>query len=250
MSQKLDAQGKIVGPYERDDLRTVWSPEKKVKHHRRLKLRKLDYDLVWEITEMQVKVYVRALFPRQVGPRLSQLAKEQALGPDERTVTGESRSKGLNKDIEITYGANDEELDDDEDPTVSEGERHDIPSETLGLQVNVHPQQHQVLKAATSSSNIGVLQEHQAENFRVTSEQEQGQATSRQMIPNKLQRANERTLNSAPNEVVGLPAAPHMLPQDCTQPLAAASSSSNSRTDGKRREGRQDRKTTTHCNNN
>jgi hypothetical protein len=102
MSQKIDSTGNLVGPYEIEDLETYILPEVKRKGKRRAKFRMLPYDLVWDITEMQVKVHVRALFPDQIGPRTTQLAKERRLDEHERTLTGESRSKALIKDIEIT----------------------------------------------------------------------------------------------------------------------------------------------------
>jgi hypothetical protein len=117
MSQKLDSSGNLVGSYGIEDLESYWFPEAKRKGKRREKLRRLHYDLVWDITEIQVKVHVRALFPNQIGPRITQLAKERRLDEHERTLTGESRSNALIKDIEITktagLGASADSLDAD-----------------------------------------------------------------------------------------------------------------------------------------
>jgi len=218
MSQKLDAQGNIVGPYKRDDLRTFWFPKKKLRDHRRKRLREFHYDLIWEITEMQVKVYVQGIFQNQVGSPLSQLAKEQALGPDEKTVTGESRSKALDKDIEISNGAN-EEHNDDDDEDASDVERRDALARSQ--QVNRHPRQHQQPEAETSSSNSGGHQQRsrtEVSRSRLTSEQEQGRPTHRTI------------LSEVQEQIQG-------LPQHNAQPSIGAPSSSNSRTDGRRRDG-------------
>ena len=48
----------------------------KRKGKRRERFRSLQYDRVWDVTEIQVKVHVRELFPDQMGPRATQLAKE------------------------------------------------------------------------------------------------------------------------------------------------------------------------------
>jgi hypothetical protein len=101
MSIKLDAHSNIIGSYHRDDLRTFMWPEELKKGKRRVKKRELEYDLVWNITEMQVKTFVRAIFPNPTGPLTTQLAKERPLGPDEMTY-GESRSQALVKDIQVS----------------------------------------------------------------------------------------------------------------------------------------------------
>lgn len=247
MSQKLDAEGNIVGPYEREDLRSFLYPEKKVKGHRREKLRDLHYDLIWEITEMQVKVYVQAIFPNQVGSPLFQLAKEQALGPDEKTVTGESRSKALDKDIEISNGASEEHDDDDDDDEghedASEDERPDIPRKLRVLDgsqhVNGHPRQHEQPRAETSSSNFGAHQQWSGpEDSRVTYGQEQGRVTTNRTIPNEVQEQIRPSLDAAPGGILRQSATSQGLPQYNTQPSVGASSSSSSRTDGRRRNGK------------
>ena len=105
MSQKIDTTGNLLGAYQKEDLDTFMYPEGFRKGKRRRKLRKLDYDLVWDITEMQVKVHVRAVFPNPSGPLTTQLAKERPIQSNELLFTGESRSKGLERDIEISKRA-------------------------------------------------------------------------------------------------------------------------------------------------
>jgi hypothetical protein len=105
MSQKVDSNGNLVGPYGREDLEICQFPERCTKGKRKRNLRKLHYELAWHITEMQVKVDVRALFPNPIGPLTAQLAKERRFGENERVRTGESRSTALIKDIEITTAA-------------------------------------------------------------------------------------------------------------------------------------------------
>jgi hypothetical protein len=101
MSTKLDVHSNVIGSYHRDDLRTFMWPEELKKGKRRVKKRELEYDLVWNITEMQVKTFVRAIFPNPIGPLTIQLAKERPLGPDEMAY-GESRSQALVKDIQVS----------------------------------------------------------------------------------------------------------------------------------------------------
>ena len=136
MSQKIDSTGTAVGPYGIDDLETYMFPNLKRKGKRREKFRRLHYDLVWDITEMQVKVHVRALFPNQIGPLTTQLAKQRQLGAHEKTLTGESRSKALGRDIEITAAALLDVIADAADTLDSEMRREvmtDAP-ESAGLQ--------------------------------------------------------------------------------------------------------------------
>jgi hypothetical protein len=54
---------------------------------------------------MQVKVYIKALFPNPPGPLTTQLAKEHPFEAHETAYTGESRSKALERDIEISRAA-------------------------------------------------------------------------------------------------------------------------------------------------
>jgi hypothetical protein len=105
MSQKLDAAGNSLGAYKREELETFWWPEEYKKGRRRMRLRILHYDLVWNITEMQVKVEVKALFPNPPGSLTTQLAKERPFEAHETAYTGESRSMALERDIEISRAA-------------------------------------------------------------------------------------------------------------------------------------------------
>jgi hypothetical protein len=105
MSQKLDAAGNSLGAYKKEELETFWWPEEYKKGKRRVRLRILHYDLVWNITEMQVKVEVKALFPNPPGPLTTQLAKERPFEAHETAYTGESRSRALERDIEISRAA-------------------------------------------------------------------------------------------------------------------------------------------------
>jgi hypothetical protein len=110
MSQKIDENGQFVGRYYKEDLETVsWETVVKRKRKRSTKLRKLHYELLWHITEMQVKVYVQALFSKQVGLPVFQLANERRLDGNEKIFLGESRSKALVADIEITAAPENEE---------------------------------------------------------------------------------------------------------------------------------------------
>jgi hypothetical protein len=101
MSVKLDAHSNVIGSYETDDLPSFMWPEEKKKHKRRVKRRFLKYELVWNITEMQVKTFVRAIFPNPTGPLTMQLAQERPLSPQE-LIYGESRSQALVKDIQVS----------------------------------------------------------------------------------------------------------------------------------------------------
>lgn len=102
MSQKLDAAGNHLGAYEETDLETYWFPEEYRKGKRRLRIRRLSYQLIWNITEMQVKVDVRALFPNPPGPLTTQLAQERPFEAHETSYMGESRSRALERDILIS----------------------------------------------------------------------------------------------------------------------------------------------------
>ena len=109
MSQKVGLGGNVVGPYCEDDLACLIDSPVKTKSRKRKsrpqqdKQRVLHYNLIWDITEMQVKIHVQALFPNQNGPLFSQLAKERALDTDEKMVAKESRSTALEKDIQLTH---------------------------------------------------------------------------------------------------------------------------------------------------
>lgn len=140
MSQKADSNGNLVGSYGIEDLKETWFPEDKKKHKRRDRLRRLDYELLWDITEMQVKVHVRALFPGQKDPRPTQLAKEHRIAEHEKVFIGESRSKALIRDIEIVAAADLEVRSDSADDyenaigrgrltTIGGPARHQLPDE-------------------------------------------------------------------------------------------------------------------------
>ncbi|KAH7410655.1 hypothetical protein BKA64DRAFT_359215 [Cadophora sp. MPI-SDFR-AT-0126] len=124
MSEKLSAAGDFLGSYSIKDLeyKCFRPPGRKTlkgsKYHRIL-----HYNLVWDITEMQVKTYVKANFPKAVGPRTMQLAKQRSIAADE-IHAGESRSLGLQRDIMITEGI-------EEIPSVPDG-RHDADGMDAG----------------------------------------------------------------------------------------------------------------------
>ncbi|TVY50003.1 hypothetical protein LOCC1_G000105 [Lachnellula occidentalis] len=101
MSVKLDADGNVIGSYELHEMDECMWPAEKRKNKRRFKFRKLEHDLIWNITEMQVKVFVRPIFPNPIGPLTMQLAQERPLQNHEVTV-GESRSYALVRDIELS----------------------------------------------------------------------------------------------------------------------------------------------------
>lgn len=177
---------------------------------------------------MQVKVYVQALFPNQVGPPLSQLGKEQALGPDEKTAPGESRSKALKRDIEITRGGNGQ-LDHPDNERRNTSRRI---SPLVGSQQLIgHPRQRQEPGAGTSSSQT---------NSRVALGGHENHARVHQSISNEVRDHIQPLLNSAPNRVLKQSAVPLGLRQDNTQ----ASLSSDRTKDGRRRDGKQDKNIT------
>lgn len=105
MSQKIDANGTLLGSYTKDELQPYWWPEKYREGRRRRRLKMLDYDFIWNITEMQVKVHIRPIFPNPPGPLTTQLAKECHFESHETIHAGESRSKALEKDIVISRAA-------------------------------------------------------------------------------------------------------------------------------------------------
>jgi hypothetical protein len=103
MSVKLDENGKSIGPYKPNDMgEDYYTPKKK--GSRMTKLRRLEYELLWEITEMQVKLHIRPLFPGCDRPT-TQLAEQVSLTPNDRTSSGESRSKALKDDIKLVAAA-------------------------------------------------------------------------------------------------------------------------------------------------
>ena len=92
MSERLSADGSFLGPY---------SPRDMILKGRKSRSRLLEYDLVWDITEMQVKTHVKAIFPNAVGPTTMQLAKPESVVTTYKRL-GEARSVGLEKDIKIS----------------------------------------------------------------------------------------------------------------------------------------------------
>ena len=102
MSEKLSPTGDFLGAYSLKDLQDFYiHPQKRKGPKGRQHFRRLEYDLVWHITEMQVKVHVKPIFPRAIGPPTMQLAKQKSISASERWA-GESRSVGLQRDITIS----------------------------------------------------------------------------------------------------------------------------------------------------
>ena len=244
MSQKLDINGNIVGPYSIDDLRSFMFPEKKVKGHRREKLRDLHYDLIWEITEMQVKVYVQAIFPNQVGPPLFQLAKEQALGPGEKTITGESRSKALDKDISIAHGREVAEEEEDDDEDASEDEKPEAHSSNyVSADNDLRGQLTMVIcqpEAESSTSNLGAHQQTSQIQPTTTSQnrQQQAQEQNYRTLFAKAKQDLRAKQSAASSDVLNPTVTSQRQPLGTANlAVAPSSSSSNARTDGRRRDG-------------
>jgi len=113
MSRKLDADGNVVGPYTVKEVgEEVYVTRKRAKGKKRDKFRRLHYDPVWNITEMQVKLSVKALIHNSIGGQpTTQLAHQLSLTKDDMAVKGESRSKALEKDIEISRSAGKQETE-------------------------------------------------------------------------------------------------------------------------------------------
>ena len=101
MSQKVDSRGNVLGPYCEDDLGCIMSSRGKGRPQDRQRV--LYYDLIWDITEVQVKIHVQAHFPNPECPLISQLAIEKLLDWDEKTATTESRSMAFEKGIQLTH---------------------------------------------------------------------------------------------------------------------------------------------------
>jgi DNA polymerase/3'-5' exonuclease PolX len=105
MSERLDRNGTLLGPFRLADIPIEG-------RKRQSRIRKLYYEPVWKITEMQVKLYVKALFPDPPGQLTIQRAKQHPVNSSDKEtdlsdeemelIGGESRSKALEKDIEIT----------------------------------------------------------------------------------------------------------------------------------------------------
>jgi hypothetical protein len=160
----------------------------------------------------------------------------------DKAVTGELRSKALDKDIEIANGVNKKYgYDDDDEKDASEDERHDTPREIYApvgsQQVNGHLRQCQQPRAETLSSNFGAHQQsYQAKDVCITSRHEQGQETADWTILNKVQEQTHIQLNSAPSGILRQPVISQGLPQDNKKP--SASTLSNSRINRRRRDGK------------
>ena len=156
MSQKIDATGNPLGAYEREDLETFWFPEEYKKGRRRLRLRILHYDLVWDITEMQVKVHVRAVFPNPTGALTTQLAKERPFEAHETIYTGESRSRALERDIEISRAAISKPGEDAETPR-EEDEMQEGLTDHLDLAGQHHHQQQGTIEVPQTTSSARII---------------------------------------------------------------------------------------------
>jgi len=113
MAEKKDSEGRSLGPYRKEDLDIYYYPQKKRKGTRRVKLgRLLEFEPIFQINEMQLKIFIKPKFPRPVGPQTMQLAEQLASLEDMYTrsaahatisITGnESVSVGLKEDVKIT----------------------------------------------------------------------------------------------------------------------------------------------------
>jgi hypothetical protein len=99
MSLRIDNDGNHHGAYTADDLND-FLPDQKPRSRKIGQQRVLHYQPIWSITEMQVKLGVRAKIPNPIGALTIELA--QQISP---AVGGESRSRALEKDIEIVAAA-------------------------------------------------------------------------------------------------------------------------------------------------
>jgi hypothetical protein len=105
-SKKLNASGKDLGCYKRKDMKVeTFCHDQNSK--RTSSYYTLEYDLIWQITEMQLKIGYRPHFHKAKGPATIQLAgqpegefndKYIPKGPPKK----ESRSKDLEIDIKYT----------------------------------------------------------------------------------------------------------------------------------------------------
>jgi hypothetical protein len=127
MSQKVDSRGNVLWPYCEDDLSVVKIKGRQSKNRSQNKQRQLDYYLIWDITEMRVKIHIQGKFPKNDGPLIPQLAKERLLAQDEKTVVKESRSTALQQDIRLTHpGASEEHQEENKDGVRDEDMRDEI----------------------------------------------------------------------------------------------------------------------------
>lgn len=165
MSQKVDSSGNMLGPYHEENLGCLPDSPFESKTRRRsdrLKQRVLHYNLIWDITEMQVKLHVQALIPDSEGPLMTQLAKERLLDQDEKEVATESRSMALDKDIMLTHvpsglGAEPQESNRNEDVADQQGGAvDDKPGDSISQQ--------------TANAPIVDLTLHETEGLRLSLE--------------------------------------------------------------------------------
>jgi hypothetical protein len=125
MSQKIDSRGNVLGPYCEDDLRVVKIKGRQRKNRSQNKQRQLDYYLIWDITEMRVKIHIQGKFPKNDGPLIPQLAKERLLGQGEKIAVNESRSTALQHDIRLTHRGTSEEYQEENRDVVRDEDMRD-----------------------------------------------------------------------------------------------------------------------------
>lgn len=128
MSQKVDNDGNIIGAYTAKDLDSFW-PEQKPKSRKTDRQRVLHYEPIWTITEMQVKLGVRAKIPKPIGPLMTQLAKQIST-----PTGGESRSMALEKDMEIVAAASDKPNKTPQNPEEPTGNKSETLEDVLGAE--------------------------------------------------------------------------------------------------------------------
>lgn len=111
MSQKLNENNEVVGPFKETDMEVYYHDDNESvesdesdQNEETEKRYKLFYKLIWNITEMQVKPSIMAQFPGVAIPtiQLAQQKEQVTIRAHETKLSGESRSKALNDDIEIT----------------------------------------------------------------------------------------------------------------------------------------------------
>ena len=121
MSRKRDTDGNLAGSFDIDDVEIVFMPNLVRKGRRRQRRRRLEYEPVWNITETQIKLGIRPIFPTQIGEPTIQLARqscENSKKVSEGLVSLETKSNEL---IEIS---------DDEEPAVPAESVEDILGES------------------------------------------------------------------------------------------------------------------------
>ncbi|KAL2069422.1 hypothetical protein VTL71DRAFT_14101 [Oculimacula yallundae] len=111
-SEKLSPEGYHLGPYSYTDMQRR-RLEKRSRKGRGpggwTFTRHLQYSLVWYITEMELKIFVRAVFPNAEGPPSEQPGQQ-------RDISGVSsfRSWGLERDIMLNQGIAESKISDAE----------------------------------------------------------------------------------------------------------------------------------------